>query len=382
VARSIWTGVISFGLVSVPVTLYSATREHEVSFHQFQEGTADRIRYQRVNERTGDEVDYDDIVRGAGVGGGQYVMLSRDELASVAPGRSRSLDVHAFVDLAEIDPIYYQKTYYLAPGSDETTKTYALLRDAMAHANRAAIGSLVMRGKEYLAAIRSDGDLLVLETMFFADEVRDPSKEISRLPGRVKLRPQELKMAEQLIDSMSATWKPQDYRDTYTDRVNDLIDAKVGGAEITAAEQAPAATNATDLMDVLRRSVEAAKQGRTAPATRRRTAKKTAGRQARTTSASKRPRASTPSRRSTASTTSRAKSPPSDLPTMARPELAALARELDVAGRSTMTRDELERAVANARKRPAEPHSAPTRTAVRDATAAAIRSIGRGERCE
>ena len=267
-ARPIWTGVISFGLVSVPVAMYSATKEHEVSFHQFQKGTSDRIRYKRVNERTGREVDFADIVKGAEVGGGKYVMLDPDELDAVAPGRSRSLEVHAFVDLDEIDPIYFQKTYYLAPASDETAKTYALLRDAMADANRAAVGSLVMRGKEYLTTIRSDEKMLVLETMFFADEVRDPRKELDRLPGKVKLSPKELSMAGQLIDSMSGPWKPADYRDTYTDRVKKLITAKKKGKEVTEAEEAPEATPVTDLMEVLRQSVENARSGRrqTAPA--------------------------------------------------------------------------------------------------------------------
>jgi DNA end-binding protein Ku len=270
-ARPIWTGVISFGLVSVPVAMYSATKEHEVSFHQFQKGTSDRIRYKRVNERTGREVDFADIVKGAEVGGGKYVMLDPDELDAVAPGRSRSLEVHAFVDLDEIDPIYFQKTYYLAPASDETAKTYALLRDAMADANRAAVGSLVMRGKEYLTTIRSDEKMLVLETMFFADEVRDPRKELDRLPGKVKLSPKELNMAGQLIDSMSGPWKPADYRDTYTDRVKKLITAKKKGKDITEAEEAPEATQVTDLMEVLRQSVENAKSGRakSTPATKK-----------------------------------------------------------------------------------------------------------------
>src|SRR3954471_11241857 len=125
-ARPIWSGVISFGLVSVPVGMYSATREHEVSFHQFEQGTGDRIRYQRINERTGKEVEYADIVKGAEVADGQYVMLDPDELDSVAPGRSRSLEIQRFVNLDEIDPIYYHKTYYLAPGTDEAVKTYAL----------------------------------------------------------------------------------------------------------------------------------------------------------------------------------------------------------------------------------------------------------------
>lgn len=356
-ARSVWSGVISFGLVSVPVTLHPATREHDVSFHQFEKGTTDRIRYQRVNERTGDEVDYDDIVRGTEVGGGRYVMLESDELASVAPGRSRSLDIHAFVDLADIDPIYYQKTYYLAPGSDETGKTYALLREAMARANRAAIGTLVMRGKEYLAAIRPDDDLLVLETMFFADEIRDPHKELGRLPGRVKPRPQELAMAQQLIDSMTSRWTPEDYRDSYTDRVNDLIEAKRSGAEVTPEEKAPAATNVVDLMEALRRSVDAARQGRSGRTTGRRPAKKTtAGRPTKKTTggATAATRRSAPAGRGGTAARSAGrggKSSRPDVRSMSKPDLLVLARELQVPGRSGMNRAELEKAVTAAGRR-------------------------------
>ena len=260
-ARPIWSGVISFGLVSIPVGLYTATKEHEVSFHQFQKGTGDRIRYQRINERTGKEVDFSDIVKGADVGDSRYVMIEPEELDAIAPGRSRNLDIHTFVEQSEIDPIYYQKTYYLGPASPETAKTYALLRDAMAEANRVAIGSLVMRGKEYLTAIRAEGDVLVLETMFFADEVRDASDQLDA-PPRAKAKPQELEMARQLIDSMAGTWRPDDYRDTYTDRVKDLIAAKKKGEEITVAEAPPEATNVVDLMSALRASVDAAKQGR------------------------------------------------------------------------------------------------------------------------
>jgi DNA end-binding protein Ku len=264
-ARPIWTGAITFGLVSVPVAMYSATHEHEVSFHQYEKGTTDRIRYQRVNERTGKEVDYADIAKGTDVGGGKLVMLEPDELDSVAPGRSKSLDLHAFVDLAEIDPIFYQKSYYLAPGSEETAKTYALLRDAMAKVGRAAIGTLVMRGKEYLAAIRPDGKLLVLETMYFADEVRDAEDELGDLPSG-NAKPAEVKMAVQLIESMAAKWKPADYRDSYTDRVNALIDEKKEGKAVTTADPAPEATNVTDLMEALRASVDRAKSRRTATA--------------------------------------------------------------------------------------------------------------------
>jgi DNA end-binding protein Ku len=261
-ARPIWSGVISFGLVSIPVGLYTATKEHEVSFHQFQKGTGDRIRYQRVNERTGKEVDYGEIVKGAEVGDSRYVIVEPDELDAIAPGRSRSLDIHTFVDLAEIDPVYFAKTYYLGPASPEAAKAYALLRDALAESNRVAIGTLVMRGKEYLTAIRSDGQTLALETMFFADEVRDPSEQLDAVPARAKAKPQELTMARQLIDSMAGSWRPDDYRDTYTDRVKDLISAKKKGEEITVAEPAPEATNVVDLMSALQASVEAAKQGR------------------------------------------------------------------------------------------------------------------------
>ncbi|GIJ57870.1 non-homologous end joining protein Ku [Virgisporangium aurantiacum] len=283
-ARSIWTGVVSFGLVSVPVKVYSATKDHDVSFHQFEKGTGDRIRNKRVNERTGKEVEYGDVVKGAEVSDGNYVMLDADELDSVAPGRSRSLEIHTFVDRAEIDPMYYQKSYYLGPGSDETVNTYALLRDAMADADRVAIGTLVMRGKEYLAAIRADGDVLVLETMFFADEIRTPAKVLDSVPSRAKAKPKERAIAVQLIDSMTAKWKPAAFRDTYTDRVTKLIAAKAKGKEVTVAEEAPTATKAVDLLEALRASVEAASKRKAAPkkksptkkAPAKKTAKKTA----------------------------------------------------------------------------------------------------------
>jgi DNA end-binding protein Ku len=259
-ARAIWSGVLSFALVTVPVELYSATQAHEPTFHQFQRGTDDRIRYKRVNERTGREVDYSDIVKGAELGRGRFVMLEQEELDAVAPGRSRSMEIARFVDLDEIDPIHFAKTYYLGPQGAETKKTYALLRDAMAQTNKAAIAGFVMRGKEYLAAIRADGDLLVLETMFFADEIRSPRDEISDLPGRVKARPDELKMAKQLVESMSGRWRAADYRDTYTDRVNKLIKAKKSNKDFEPAAEAPSATDATDLMAALQQSLNAARR--------------------------------------------------------------------------------------------------------------------------
>lgn len=257
-ARAVWSGVISFGLVSVPVGMFTATKEHELSFHQFVEGSTDRIRYKRVDERTGNEIDYRDIVKGVDVGGGNYVMVTAEELEQVAPGRSRALEITSFADLDDIDPIYFNKTYYLAPAVPEAKKTYALLRDAMAQANRAAVATLVMHGKGHLVAIRPSGSTLLLETLFFADEVRDPQKTLENLPGKINFSKGELAMATQLITAMDEPWKPDRYRDTYADRVNDLIEAKRQGHEVQQAEEPPQA-NVIDLFEALQRSVDLAR---------------------------------------------------------------------------------------------------------------------------
>jgi DNA end-binding protein Ku len=277
-ARAIWSGYINFGLVSVPVGLYSATEEHELDFHQFQQGTSDRIRYKRVNERTGREVDYDKIVKGHDVGGGEYVIVEQEELADIAPGRSRSLEISTFVDLDEIDPIHFQKSYYLAPSDSENASSYALLRDALAKTNRAGIATFVMRSKEYLAAIRADGKVLVLETMFFADEIRDPAKEVGSLPAKSGAGKQ-LSMAVDLIEAMSGSWRPTEYKDSYTERVKKLVDTKRKGQEVVFTEEEPEATSRTDLVSALRASVEAARARRAGTAKKsatKSTAKKTA----------------------------------------------------------------------------------------------------------
>jgi DNA end-binding protein Ku len=286
-ARSIWSGYITFGLVSVPVGLFSATQEHELDFHQFQRGTSDRIRYKRVNERTGREVDYDKIVKGHDVGGGEYVIVEQEELADVAPGKSRSLEISQFVDLDEVDPIFYQKSYYLGPSDDANISSYALLRDALAKTNRAGIARFVMRGKEYLAAIRAYDKVLVLQTLYFADEIRDPAKELGTLPAKSS-DGKQLSMAVDLIEAMSDSWRPSDYKDSYTERVKKLVDSKRKGKEIVFNEEEPEATPANDLVAALRASVESAKarrQGGTTAkkktpakkaATKKATAKKTA----------------------------------------------------------------------------------------------------------
>jgi DNA end-binding protein Ku len=199
------------------------------------------------------------------------------------------MEIRTFVDLSEIDPIYFNKTYFLGPGGEDTAKVYALLRQAMGESGKAAIASFVMRGREYLAAVRADGDLLVLETLFFADEVREPHQEISDLPGKVRLSQPERRMARQLIEAMTGPWKPSDYRDTYTDRVNDLIEAKKKNEEFQPADEAPPETNLTDLTEALRASVEEAKkarggkrggQGNAKKTTRKKTAKRPARKRA------------------------------------------------------------------------------------------------------
>ena len=298
-ARAIWTGSLAFGLVNVPVGLFSATEDKTVHFNQFQSGTTDRIRYKRVNERTGREVELAGIVRGHEVGDGDYVLVSDEELAAVEPGRSRTIDIDDFVDLAEIDPIYYQKAYYLAPQGD-AAHAYALLHRAMANAGKAGIATFVMHGKQYLVVIRAAGDVLALETMFFADEVRDPHQVIDDLPAGGKLPARELSIAEQLIESMTTDWDPGRYADTYRDRVEDLISRKRKGEEVVTESAPEAESNVTDLMDALRRSAEEMRGRRPARTTRkpasrkpepgkRASGKQASGKQASGKSASRKP---------------------------------------------------------------------------------------------
>ena len=262
-ARAIWSGSVSFGLVNVPVGLYSATEDHDVHFHQFEKGTSSRVRNQRVNEDTGDEVEYRDVVKGAEVGDGGYVMLTQEELESVEPGRSRTIDISDFVDAAEIDPIYYQKSYYLAPSDESAKKAYSLLGKAMAKADRIGIATFVMRGKQYLAAIRPADDILVLETMYFADEVRDPTEGIDNLPARGRVGGKDLDMAVRLVESLTTSWDPKAYRDTYTERVEQLIDAKKKDREIVLPETTEQGEEkVANLLEALQASVEGAKSHR------------------------------------------------------------------------------------------------------------------------
>ena len=245
-AKAIWTGSLSFGLVNVPVGLYSATEDHSIHFNQFRAGTSERIRNKRVGEQSGEEVAYSDIVKGYDLGGGEYVILTPEELASVAPGPSRTIEVTDFVELAQIDPIYFDKPYFLAPQGKSGDRAYELLRRVMAETNKVAIGNFVMRDKQYLVAVRPEQSALVLETLLFADEVRDPVEEIDVLPVQASFEPRELDIAKLLIDSMTTAWDPQRYHDTYRERVEELIEQKRHGtlviSEAPRAEPAPVVT--------------------------------------------------------------------------------------------------------------------------------------------
>jgi len=261
--RTIWKGALSFGLVNVPVGLYPATQDKNIHFNQFESGTPDRIRYKKVNERTGKEVAADDIVKGVDVGGGEYVILSDEELAAAEPQKSRLIEITDFVDLDRIDPIYFRTTYYLAPEGEAADKAYALLRQVMLNANKVAIGTLVMRNKEYPVAIRSDQDVLKLETMYFADEIRSPGKELKGLPDGVDLSDREVSMAQLLLESMESEWDPDRYHDTHRQKVEALVEEKRQGNEVVAhVAEAPTATKVVDLMDVLSASIDSVKSRR------------------------------------------------------------------------------------------------------------------------
>ena len=324
-AKAVWTGSLSFGLVNVPVGLYSATEDRSIHFNQFRAGTSERIRNKRVSELTGDEVAYSDIVKGYDLGGGEYVILTPEELTSLAPGPSHTIEVTDFVELSEIDPIYFDKPYFLAPHGKNGDRAYELLRKVMAETNKVAIATFVMRDKQYLVAVRPEKSALVLETLLFADEVRDPVKEIEVLPVQASFEDREIEMAKLLIDSMTTAWQPESYRDTYRERVEELIDQKCQGTVVVSegprAEPAPV----VDLLAALQASVSAARgrSGVPVSAVAQRSQKPTGP----TDRVRQRARAS-------------------DTGGTSRAELARQAADLGIAGRSKMNREELEHAVA------------------------------------
>ena len=261
-ARPIWSGVITFGLVTVPVQLFTATESHTVHFQQVQRGTSDRVRNRRVNERTGEDVDYGEVVKGYPLGDSEYVIVEPEELDAIAPGKSQVIDVSGFVGLDEVEPVYFARAYYLSPKGEQYTKPYELLRSALAESGRIGVATFVMRTKQYLVALRPQEDVLLLQTLHWADEVRDPRAELPTLPEHTEAGEKELRTAQQLIEAMTVRWNPEDYADTYQAQVRELVEAKRTGEEIVTAPEPPRATNVVDMTDALERSVRQARKGR------------------------------------------------------------------------------------------------------------------------
>jgi DNA end-binding protein Ku len=312
-ARPTWRGAISFGLVSVPVQLFTAVRSHDVRFRQLHRETKRPVRQKRVDPETGDEVAYEDIVKGYEVTDGRYIVVEPDELAELDPKASRLIDIQDYVDLAEIDPIHYDRAYYLAPDGETAGKPYKLLAQAMEQAGKVAIAQFVMRGRSYLAAVRARQGMLVLSTMHYSDEVADPAElapEALDLDG-VEVRDRELVMAEQLIESMTTAFDADAYRDLHHERVLEYLEAKAAGDQIEVPSEDRDRGEVIDLMSALERSLDRARAGQ--------------GNDAGGTSDDP---------------TSAGDTTP-EYEAMTRAELYELAQERDLAGRSGMTKAQL-----------------------------------------
>jgi DNA end-binding protein Ku len=259
--RPVWTGTISFGLVAIPVKLFHAVRKQSVSFNQLDDRTMSRIRYRKVSALDGEEVPDEHIVKGYEVSKERYVIVDPDELEPFIPAATKAVDLEEFVDLEEIDPVFYDNAYYVAPGSNP--KPYVLLARAMEESNKVAIGRFVMRNKQYTAAIRAEEGRLIMSTLAYADEVLDPATidELQAL-DEVEVSPKEIAMAESLVDSLTAAFDPSKYRDEYREQVLDLIQIKASGEEFEVPEVVADKPKVVDLMAALEASVAKAKEAR------------------------------------------------------------------------------------------------------------------------
>jgi len=272
-ARPVWSGTISFGLVAIPVKLFHAVRRQSVSFNQLDDRNMARIRYRKVNAETGDEVGDDHIVKGYEISKGRYVVVDPDELEPFMPAATKSVDLEEFVDLADIDPVHFDTAYHLAP--DGPPKPYVLLARAMEASGKVAIGRFVMRNKQYTAAIRAEEGRLVMSTLAYADEVIDPA-DIDELQGldAIEVNDKEVAMAEALVASLAADFEPEKYRDEYREEVMALIQMKADGEEFGAPEIAAEKPKVVDIMAALEASVAAAKDARTRHPAKKPSAKK------------------------------------------------------------------------------------------------------------
>ncbi len=270
--RSMWKGAISFGLVTIPVAVYPATEEKSLKFNQLHDEDMGRIRYKRVCSVDGEEVDFEHIVKGYEIEKDRYVILTDDDMDAVPVESSRAIDIQQFVELDEIDPILFKKSYYLVP--DETgAKAYALLRKALAEEKKVGIAKVSFRDKEHLAALRFKDKVFVLETMYWPDEIR--AADFETVDADEKVRATEVDMAKSLIDSLTEPWNPEGFKDEYREALLDIVEKKVAGEPIEApAEAAPA--RVVDLMEALKASVAAAKEKTPSARTKRPAAKRPA----------------------------------------------------------------------------------------------------------
>jgi len=255
--KSIWKGAISFGLVNIPVRLYSATERETVSFHMLSKRDHSRIRFLRVSEATGKEVPYEDIVKGYELEDGGYVVLSDEELDEAAPEKSSTIEIQEFVNESEISSLYFDKPYYLEPDKS-ASKAYALLRDALAKSGKVGISQFVLRNREHLCALKAMDEVLVLNALRFASEIRAASE--LALPKKEKASPSELNLALQLIEGLSDKFDSKKYKDTYSEAVKELIEAKAKGQKIKAPAKAAPSTKVIDLTAALKESLKAPKK--------------------------------------------------------------------------------------------------------------------------
>jgi DNA end-binding protein Ku len=273
-ARAIWSGSISFGLLNVPVKLYSAVARRGISLREIRESDGARIRHRRVAEGTDEEVPYEKIIKAYEITKDRYVPLNKDELASLDPKKTRAIEVQDFVEISEIDPIYFDSPYYLGP-ADGAEKAYSLLAQAMEQSGKVAIARFVFRNKEHLAAIRPGDGVLTLTTMRFADEVVPPDELEDVLPGETpKIGKREVEMAEQLIDSLTRDFDPTLYRDEYREELLAMIERKAAGEDVVAAPQEDREpTKAPDLMAALEQSIADVRSKRDGEPAKKRAAK-------------------------------------------------------------------------------------------------------------
>jgi len=263
-ARAIWSGTISFGLLNVPVKLYSAVARRGIALREIRESDGARIKHRRVAEGTDEEVPYGEIVKAFEITADRYVPLSKDEMTALAPEKTRAIEVQDFVDLDQIDPIYFDSPYYLGP-AEGAEKAYSLLAEAMEKSGKVAIARFVFRNKEHLAALRPGNGVLTLTTMRFADEVVSPGELEDVLPQKKsKVAAKEVEMAEQLIDSLTTEFDPDAYHDEYREQLLALIERKAEGKEVLTAPETeePKPTAAPDLMSALEESIAAVKEGK------------------------------------------------------------------------------------------------------------------------